>query len=168
MKVEAQKAVVLDSAPKQLDWIQESSEAPGTSSLEMKCRIANNLLAQDYKAQETILFIVYQTIRANSGITLNQLRWLLFNEYLFTEASTTAAVGVLSSSTLFGAVHKWWATDKPDVIRLKARARCSCNGDEEAHSSQDNQFCKYLQTLYAHSPELAQFVAPVFKKKNKE
>lgn len=122
---------------------------------EARAKIAFNLLSPD-KAQPTILYIVYSTIKANSSITLNQLRWLLHTEFLFPEALIDSAVGTLSSDSLFHIVNKWWAADRPDVIRLSVKA------------TPDEAFNVWLAEFYEAYPELRLFVPPPFKKKPRE
>ena len=121
-----------------------------------RTQIAFNLMSGDDRARPTIMFIVYETIKQNEKITLNQLRWLMTAEFLVPENTVDAAVASLASASLFRVISKWWSPDKPEVIWLRARPA----------SEMDISFLRWIASLYNEFPELMSFKAPIFKKRN--
>lgn len=96
------------------------------------------------------LLLTYLTIKQNPGITVNQLRWLLGEEFLFTSSVVDAAVATLTSRALLGSVSKWHVAGS-DVIHLRCK-----HPDPE-----------WVINLNTSIPGMASFHAPVLRKKRK-
>lgn len=96
------------------------------------------------------IFFVWSTIKANPDITLNQLRWLMFKEFILDQPVVDSAVAALTSKSLLNCVSKWQVQGK-DVFHLKVK--------------QSDTQPPWLIEFLAQHPELNKFEAPVFVKK---
>lgn len=119
------------------------------NTLEAKEQFSSNLLHPGERAfNVTVLYIVYKTIEKNRSITLNQLRWILFHEYMLQNSIVDGAVASLTSKTLFNCVSRWSPPRKSDTIHLRTK--------EEA------AFDNWLKKTTDERPELLIFDAPNF------
>lgn len=59
------------------------------------------------KFRRFLLYVVFNTIRENDGITLNRLQWKLHNEFTFEASDVEIAVNALSNQRIFNAVSKF-------------------------------------------------------------
>jgi len=77
------------------------------------------------KFRRFLLYVVYTTIKENSGITTNKIQWRLDNEYALKEADIGIAINALSNPVIFNAISKFHLKRKEgedkQVIHLRLR-----------------------------------------------
>jgi hypothetical protein len=116
--------------------------------------VFNLLNPEDRPGKTTLLYIVFKTIENNTGITLNQLRWILDAEYMIPNDVVSSAVAALTSKSLFNCVSRWQppkAAGQPrnDAVHLRIRKDCE-------------EFSRWHADALKEFPELNVFVPPVF------
>lgn len=119
-------------------------------NLEAKEKFSSNLLHPEDRAFDiTVLYIVYKTIEKNQSITLNQLRWILFHEYMLQNSTVDGAVASLTSKSLFNCVSRWTPPRKSDTIHLRTKPNAP-------------SFTEWLKKTTNERPELLIFTPPNF------
>jgi len=77
------------------------------------------------KFRRFLLYVVYTTIKENSGITTNKIQWKLDNDYALKVADIEIAINALSNPRIFNAVSKFHlkqkAGEEKQVIHLRLR-----------------------------------------------
>tara|TARA_Y100001973_G_C5145370_1_gene305129 strand:- start:616 stop:1032 length:417 start_codon:yes stop_codon:yes gene_type:complete len=79
------------------------------------------------KFRRFLLYVVYTTIKENSGITTNKLQWRLDNEFSLKPEDVEIAVNALANRRIFGAVSKYHLRNRPQqesnrqIIHLRLR-----------------------------------------------
>ena len=119
-------------------------------TLEAKEKFSSNLLHPEERAFNlTVLYIVYKTVERNPSITLNQLRWTLFHEYMLQNCVVDGAIASLTSKSLFNCISRWTPPRKNDTIHLRTR--------QDAPAFQE-----WLTRTLVDHPELEIFTPPSF------
>lgn len=127
-------------------------------NIKAKEQFVFNLMKPDDRAgKTTLLYMVYKTIETNTGITINQLKWLLDTEYMISNEVVSGTVAALTSRTLFNCVSRWQppkasGNQRTDAVHLRVR--------KDAKEF-DNWYAEALREY----PELTVFVPPVFASK---
>lgn len=125
-------------------------------TLEAKEKFSFNLLHPEDRAFDiTVLYMVYRTIEQNQSITLNQLRWMLYHEYMLQNTVVDGAVASLTSKSLFDCVSRWTPPRKNDTIHLRTRKGSAA-------------FDEWLSRNTAERPELLIFTPPIFSAKGNQ
>lgn len=70
-----------------------------------------------------LLFVVYNTIQNEDGITLNKIKWKLGNEYSFHGDDVEIAINALSNAKIFNAVSKYHLHPKKESGRSQSGRR---------------------------------------------
>jgi len=119
-----------------------------TDSLKIREKLALILMSGGDDAKRLILFLVYQTIARNKGITINQLTHFLYKTYSIDRESIASSVSALSSSELFNCLTTWTEA-KTKVVHLQ--------------SKETNTIKEWLADFYAKVPELNAYEAPQYQ-----
>lgn len=119
--------------------------------------VFNLLRPEDRSGKTTILYIVFKTIEHNTGITINQLKWLLDTEYMIPNDVVSGAVAALTSKSLFNCVSRWqppkgYGPRSNETIHLRVR-------------KDSPDFDRWYKEALLEFPELDVFVPPVFSSK---
>jgi len=119
--------------------------------------VFNMLRPEERSGKITTLYIVYKTIEANTGITINQLKWLLDTEYMLQNDVVAAAVAALTSKSLFNCVSRWQppktaGQPRTDAVHLRIRR-------------DSTEFNTWYEESCTECPELSVFVPPIFSNK---
>lgn len=118
------------------------------NTIEAKEKFSFNLLHPESKAfNTTVMFMVYKTIEANSGISFNRLKWLLNSELMLPVQIVEGTVATLTSRNLFNCVSRWQKPGSPEHVHLRPRD----NAD----------FTRWLDKAVTDYPELEIFNAPI-------
>ena len=103
------------------------------------------------------MYVVYQTLKANGRITLNQLRHLLFGDLLLSPSLIEVAVSVLASKSMFNCLSMYQIKmTKPDSLpnfHLDLRV--------------NPEFQLWIDSLEAEHPEIKYFSPPIYARKAK-
>ena len=81
------------------------------------------------KFRRFLLYVVYSTVCANEGITLNKIQWKLDNDFALKNADVEIAVNALSNPRIFNAISKFHLKrvdndmNGRQVIHLRQRKR---------------------------------------------
>jgi hypothetical protein len=123
-------------------------------TLKAKEKFVFNLMQPDDRPGKiTLLYIVYKTIETNTGITINQLKWLLDTEYMLQNDVVSGTVAALTSKTLFNCVSRWQppksSQQRSDAVHLRVR-------------KDSREFDKWYENSLTEFPELLVFIPPVF------
>lgn len=59
------------------------------------------------KFRRFLLYVVYNAVQENDGITLNKLQWKLNNDFGFDAADIEIAINALSNKRIFDAISKF-------------------------------------------------------------
>lgn len=118
-------------------------------------KVCGNLMRpESFEFRTTIIYLVYETIRNNPGITVAQLVWMLNVNYFLTEESVTAAVAQLCSATGFDTVTRWSNPGtQGKVVVLSAK------------EPSPTHFSIWLDDATSTLPELLSIVPPAYQKR---
>lgn len=142
------------SAPLSLGRMQSTAPPTDeTDTVSLKEKFGSNLgLPNDSPLfNKTVLFMAYKTIEAHPNITLNQLRWLFYTEYMISQNVVDGVVASLTSRTLFNCVTRYTPPGST-TVRLKVRSPCGLRKD----------FDEWMDRALRDSPEFSVFEPPPF------
>ncbi len=124
-----------------------------TSSRPHEEKLSHVMLSQDTHAyKQFVLFAVYQTIKANKRITLNQLKHILRVEMLMQPDVIEGAVSALHSKCLYSCVTMYQvkAGVKQDATNFHLDVKDS------------EKFATWLDEVVVEFPEFQAFKPPVY------
>lgn len=120
-----------------------------------KEKFSFNLLHPEHRAFDiTILYMVYKTVERNTSITINQLKWVLENEYLIRENIIDGALSSLTSKSLFACISRWSPPTNANATHLRTKKSAD--------------FDKWLAQSLKDYPELSIFTPPEFRAQSKK
>jgi len=118
-----------------------------SEAVEIKEKLALLLMSDSDDSKRFVIYIVYQTIKKNQSITINQLCQVLTKHFFIPRERIESAVAVLTSQQLFNSVSKF--EEKPGVVHLRCKESLTL-------SEWLSAFCKKI-------PEACNFDAPMYK-----
>lgn len=125
-------------------------------ALRDRAQIVFNMISDEPAVRaKTNLYMTFRVIERNPRITINQLRWLMRNEYAMDADTLDRIVSSFVSPHMLGCVAKWQFPNKKDVSHLTVRP------DHEIA-----EFRAWLAELEVENPELLAFVPTTFKPKH--
>lgn len=123
--------------------------------IDLKHRLCCGLASDDAAVRHSVvLYMVYNTIKANERLTVNSVKALLCAEYLVTETAVDAAIAGLISRSMFACVKRWKDSGQP-VGNMKVSVT----------EPPPDEFLEWLRRTEEKMPELKVFDPPIYQHK---
>ena len=121
--------------------------------IDLKHRLSCGLASEDSTVRHSIvMYMVYNTIKANERLTVNSVKALLCGEYLVPETVIDAAIAGLISRSMFACVKRWKDPGQP-VGRMKVSVT----------EPPPSEFLEWLRRTEEKMPELKVFDPPIYQ-----
>jgi hypothetical protein len=139
----------------------ESPEVTNTSDEHLHSRLATSYMlvrkdsTEEFK--DLLFFVTFRTVELNSGITVNQLKWLLQTQFRFESEEVEAAVAALSNTNALGLISVWYDDNSAGHLRVR-RNDAKFNVTQQA----------WMSLMLEKYPNFSEIEPPLFRKKQRE
>lgn len=130
---------------------------------DMKERFVALMMRKDsLDYSRAVMFMVYQTIKANDTILLKHVYAMLGNEYFISESNIDAAVSGLTSRAMYNCVNRWLNNTPEQDSQTKNR-----NVSLNTRKPIPDDFQSWLERVVKELPEIKVFIPTIYKKNNR-